>query len=55
MARGLLAQPVKLVLNDEGRPVPSILAQQQELNRDNGQEPQTLDPHLAEGRPAAHI
>jgi oligopeptide transport system substrate-binding protein len=54
-ARGSHAHPVDLVLNEEGRPVPSILAEQQELHRDNGQEPQTLDPHLAEGRPAAHI
>ncbi len=55
IARGRHAQPVELVLNDDGRPIPSILAQQQELHRDNGQEPQTLDPHLAEGRPAAQI
>ena len=54
-ARGRHAQPVDLVLNEDGRPIPSILAQQQELHRDNGQEPQTLDPHLAEGLPAEHI
>ncbi len=54
-ARGSHAQPVELILNEEGRPIPSILAQEQELHRDNGQEPQTLDPHLAEGLPAAHI
>jgi oligopeptide transport system substrate-binding protein len=54
-ARGRHARPVDLVLNEEGRPIPSILAEQQELHRDNGQEPQTLDPHLAEGLPAAHI
>ena len=54
-ARGSHAQPVELIMNEEGRPIPSILAQEQELHRDNGQEPQTLDPHLAEGLPAAHI
>ncbi|MGB5292335.1 MAG: peptide ABC transporter substrate-binding protein [Lysobacterales bacterium] len=54
-ARGSHAQPVELILNEEGRPIPSVLAQEQELHRDNGQEPQTLDPHLAEGLPAAHI
>lgn len=53
--RGRHAQPVELVLNADGRPIPSVLAQEQELHRDNGQEPQTLDPHLAEGIPAAHI
>ena len=54
-ARGRHARPVDLVLNEDGRPIPSILAQQQELHRDNGQEPQTLDPHLAGGLPAARI
>ena len=54
-ARGRHAQPVELMLNEEGRPIPSVLAQDQELHRDNGEEPQTLDPHLAEGLPAAHI
>ena len=54
-ARGRHAQPVELILDEEGRPVPSVLALQQELHRDNGQEPQTLDPHLAEGRPSAQI
>lgn len=53
--RGRHAQPVELVVDENGRPIPSVLAGQQELNRDNGQEPQTLDPHLAEGLPAAHI
>ena len=49
------ARPVELVLDEAGRPVPSVLAAEQELHRDNGEEPQTLDPHLAEGLPAAHI
>ncbi len=48
------AEPVDLVLVD-GRPDPSVLATEQVLYRGNGEEPQTLDPHLAEGAPAAHI
>ncbi|MEJ2535043.1 MAG: peptide ABC transporter substrate-binding protein [Gammaproteobacteria bacterium] len=48
------ARPVELVLVD-GRPDPSVLAAEQVLHRDNGEEPQTLDPHLAEGVPAANI
>jgi len=48
-------RPVELILDENGRPDPSVLAQQQELHRDNGEEPQTLDPHLAEGLPSAHI
>lgn len=49
------AQPVELVLTEEGRPDPSVLAPDQELHRDNGKEPQTLDPHLAVGLPSAQI
>lgn len=49
------ARPVELVLTEDGRPSPSVLAQEQELHRNNGEEPQTLDPHLAEGLPSAHI
>jgi oligopeptide transport system substrate-binding protein len=48
------SQPVELKMLD-GRPDPTILAEEQILNRDNGEEPQTLDPHLAEGVPAANI
>jgi len=48
-------RPVDLVLTEDGRPDPSVLAQQQELHRDNGDEPQTLDPHKAEGMASAHI
>ena len=48
-------QPVALALNEAGRPEPDILAEQQVLHRGNGQEPQTLDPHLADGVPAANI
>jgi len=47
-------QPVEEVLVD-GRPVPSVLAENQVLIRGNGEEPQTLDPHLAEGVPSGHI
>ena len=53
--RDRLARPVELILTGEGRPDPSVLAHQQELHRDNGTEPQTLDPHLAEGLASAHI
>jgi oligopeptide transport system substrate-binding protein len=49
------AKPVELILDENNRPIPSVLALQQELHRDNGQEPQTLDPHLVEGLASAHI
>ncbi|WP_191621347.1 peptide ABC transporter substrate-binding protein [Marinihelvus fidelis] len=48
------AQPVALRMVD-GRPDPAVLAAEQVLHRDNGNEPQTLDPHLAQGVPAANI
>ena len=48
-------RPVELVLTEDGRPALSVLAQEQEFHRNNGEEPQTLDPHLAEGLPSAHI
>ena len=48
-------RPVKLILTEDGHPAPSVLAQEQVLHRDNGEEPQTLDPHLAKGLPSAHI
>ena len=47
-------QPVELELVD-GRPAPSVLAGEQVLHRGNGEEPQTLDPHLAEGVPSSHV
>ncbi|MGY6629477.1 MAG: peptide ABC transporter substrate-binding protein [Wenzhouxiangella sp.] len=50
-----LPQPVEVVLDEDGRPDPSVLADRQALLRGNGEEPQTLDPHLAEGVPAANI
>ena len=53
--RGTPVRPVELMITDYGRPAQSVLAQEQILHRDNGEEPQTLDPHLAEGIPSAHI
>ncbi|MGH8033658.1 MAG: peptide ABC transporter substrate-binding protein, partial [Lysobacterales bacterium] len=47
-------QPVELVLI-EGRPDPAVLAAEQVIYRGNGEEPQTLDPHLSEGVPSANI
>ena len=49
------ARPVELVLTEDGRPAAHVLAAEQVLHRDNGEEPQTLDPHLAEGLPSLHI
>ncbi len=48
-------EPVALVLDADGRPDVSVLAAEQVLHRGNGEEPQTLDPHLAVGVPAANI
>lgn len=48
-------QPVELVLLENGRPDPSVLAEKQVVHRGNGEEPETLDPHLALGVPASHI
>lgn len=50
-----LAQPVEVVLGEDGRPVPEVLAETQIVHRGNGEEPQTLDPHLAEGVPSSNI
>lgn len=49
------ARSVDLVLTEDGRPDKSVLADLQVLHRDNGEEPATLDPHLAEGLPSSHI
>ncbi len=49
------ASSVELLLNEDGRPDTSVLAIEQVLHRDNGAEPATLDPHLAEGAPSSHI
>ena len=48
-------QPVELVLMENGRPDPAVLADEQIVLRGNGEEPETLDPHLAQGVPASHI
>lgn len=48
-------QPVDLVLLEDGRPDPAVLATEQVVVRGNGEEPRTLDPHQAEGLPTAHI
>ncbi len=48
-------QPVELVLLEDGRPAPAVLAEDQTVIRGNGEEPQTLDPHQAEGTPSANI
>ena len=48
-------QPVDLVLLEDGRPDPAVLASEQVVFRGNGEEPRTLDPHQAEGLPSEHI
>ena len=50
-----LPVPVDPMVDEAGRPSPESLAERQHLMRGNGEEPQTLDPHLAEGVPAANI
>ena len=48
-------RPVELVLLEDGLPAPSVLADEQIVRRGNGEEPETLDPHRAQGVPASHI
>ncbi len=48
-------QPVELVLLDNGRPHPAVLAEDQTVIRGNGSEPRTLDPHQAESVSSANI
>lgn len=50
-----LPQPVEVAFDEQGRPLPDLLAEEQVVHRGNGEEPQTLDPHLAEGVPSANI
>ena len=50
-----LSEPVAVVLDEQGQPAPEVLADQQVLHRGNGEEPQTLDPHLGEGVPTTNI
>jgi len=49
--KGHRLRPVELLLTEDGQPDPSVLAVEQVLHRANGEEPQTLDPHLAQGVP----
>lgn len=49
------ARPVELVLQDNGLPDPAVLAAEQILRRGNGEEPETLDPHLTVGLPGSRI
>jgi len=39
----------------DGRPDPAVLAEKQILRKGNGSQPQTLDPHKAEGVPSSNI
>jgi len=48
-------QAVELVLLEDGRPDPAVLAEEQTVRRGNGEEPETLDPQQALGVPASHI
>ena len=48
----IIVPPLKLI---DGRPDPSILADKQVLRKGNGSQPQTLDPHKAEGVPSSNI
>jgi oligopeptide transport system substrate-binding protein len=48
-------KPVDLVLTEDGRPHPSVLAEEQVVYRGNGEEPTTLDPHQAVGVSTAHV
>ncbi len=50
-----LPVPVALEFDESDRVLPELLAEAQVLMRGNGEEPQTLDPHLAEGVPSANI
>ncbi|MCA1779855.1 MAG: peptide ABC transporter substrate-binding protein [Xanthomonadaceae bacterium] len=50
-----LAEPVALAWDASGKPAGHVLADEQRLHRGNGEEPQTLDPHRANGVPTANI
>ena len=54
-AKPRLPMPVTVEFDADDRPLPDVLASDQTLHRGNGEEPQTLDPHLAEGVPTANI
>ncbi len=48
----IVVPAVKLI---DGKPDPAVLADQQILRKGNGSQPQTLDPHKAEGVPSSNI
>ena len=50
-----LPEPVEVERGPDDEPLPSVLADEQVLHRGNGEEPQTLDPHRADGVPTANI
>ncbi|NKI33844.1 peptide ABC transporter substrate-binding protein [Wenzhouxiangella sp. XN79A] len=50
-----LPEPIEPWHGQDGRPLPEALAERQVLQRGNGEEPQTLDPHRAEGVPTANL
>ncbi len=50
-----LPEPVRPWLDEDGTPLADALADAQELHRGNGEEPQTLDPHRADGVPTLTI
>lgn len=50
-----LDSPVAVLLDENGRPSEAVLDTKQVLHRGNGEEPQTLDPHLGEGVPTTNI
>jgi len=50
-----LSEPVDWRQDGAQRPAPVYLATEQVLHRGNGEEPQTLDPHLGEGVPTTNI
>ncbi|MEN1726989.1 MAG: peptide ABC transporter substrate-binding protein [Pseudomonadota bacterium] len=51
----LLSMPVEFIPDEDGRPPVDALADEQALHRGNAEEPQTLDPHLADGVPSSTI
>ncbi len=50
-----LPEPVTPWLDEDGTPLAEALAEVQQLDRGNGEEPQTLDPHRADGVPTLTI
>ena len=50
-----MPQPVAVEFDADGRPLPEVLAAAQVVHRGNGEEPETLDPHLGQGVPTANV